>query len=202
MSDFAAKWAESIARPFAERWWTVALQGLFALLFGAVALLLPGVTMLSLVLLFAVYAMINGVAGLALAARCIGTGCGWRHWAPVLLHGLVSIVAALFAVLWPPITVLAFVILLAVWSVISGVAMLASAMRLETSHGRVWLILGGLLSILFGAALVVAPMVGAVVLTWWVGAYALVLGGAQLAMAFTLRSRSRNVEYPPPPRAA
>ncbi|RXF72753.1 HdeD family acid-resistance protein [Hansschlegelia zhihuaiae] len=187
MSDFAHKWAESIALPFAQRWWVVALRGLFALLFGMIALLAPGATILSLVLLFAAYAFVDGVAELFLAAQCVRAG--WRRWLPLLVGGLASIAAAVVALLWPGLTAIVFVLLLAAWSFVSGVMMIASAFRLDASHGKVWFILAGVASILFGLALVVAPLLGAVVLTWWIGVYALILSGALFAMAYRLRSR-------------
>jgi uncharacterized membrane protein HdeD (DUF308 family) len=187
MSDFAHKWAESIALPFAQRWWAVALRGLFAFLFGLIALFVPTATILSLVLLFSAYAFVDGVAELYLAAQCLRAG--WRRWLPVLIGGLASVAAAVVALLWPGLTVLVFVLLLAAWSLVSGVMMIVSAFRLDAAHGRVWFILAGIASILFGTALLVAPLLGAVVLTWWVGIYALILSGALFATAYRLRSR-------------
>lgn len=67
--------------------------------------------------------------------------------------------------------------------------MSAAAFRLEMVDGRWWLVLGGLASLIYGALLVVAPMVGAVVLTWWLGAYAIVFGVALLVLASKLRTR-------------
>ncbi|MFD1704737.1 HdeD family acid-resistance protein [Methylopila henanensis] len=189
MSDYAHKWAESIARPFAQHWWLVALRALFALLFGLVALLWPGATMLSLVLLFAIYAAADGFTELYLAARGVGNGAGWRRWAPVLLGGVVSLAAAAAALLWPGLTVLVFVLVLAFWSFVSGVMMVLTAVWFGAEHGRAWLALGGVASILFGVLLAAAPVIGAVVLTWWIGAYAIALSGALFAMAYRLYAR-------------
>lgn len=189
MSDFANKWAESIALPFARRWWVVALRGVFALAFGLIALAAPGATMLSLVVLFAVYALFDGVAELYLAAQSASHGAGWRGWAPLLAGGLVSLAAAAIAMLSPGLTILVFVLVMAFWSLVSGVAMIATAFQLDAAHGKVWLILGGLASIVFGVALAFAPLVGAVVLTWWVGVFALAMSAALFAMAYRLYSR-------------
>ena len=189
MSDFANKWAESIALPFARRWWVVALRGVFALAFGLIALAAPGATMLSLVVLFAVYALFDGVAELYLAAQSASGGAGWRGWAPLLAGGLVSLAAAAIAMLSPGLTILVFVLVMAFWSLVSGVAMIATAFQLDAAHGKVWLILGGLASIVFGVALAFAPLVGAVVLTWWVGVFALAMSAALFAMAYRLYSR-------------
>src|SRR5258706_529612 len=80
---------------------------------------------------------------------------------------------AAIAFLWPGITVLAFVLLVAAWALVSGGLMLAAAFGLRLDHGRWWLALGGVVSIIYGVLLVIAPLIGALVLTWWMGAYAI-----------------------------
>jgi len=88
--------------------------------------------------------------------------------------------------------------IIAIWAVISGGLMLASAFALKKDHGRWWLALGGICSLIFGALLIVAPLVGAFVLIWWLGAYALVFGVVLLVLAFQLHSK---YEARPAPRA-
>ena len=82
-----------------------------------------------------------------------------------------------------------FVTLMAVWSLITGVLMIVAAFKLNPTYGRGWLIFSGVVSVLFGIALLVGPLVGAVVLTWWLGAYALVFGISLLVLAFKLKGR-------------
>src|SRR5690606_21385332 len=91
--------------------------------------------------------------------------------------------------LWPGLTVLFFVALIGVWSLVTGILMVAAAFKLNPEYGRGWLIFSGVVSVLFGIALLIAPMIGAVVLTWWIGAYALVFGIALLVLGFKLKSR-------------
>jgi uncharacterized membrane protein HdeD (DUF308 family) len=90
--------------------------------------------------------------------------------------------------LWPGITVVAFVLLVAVWALASGGLMFAAAFELPINHGRWWLVLGGLASIIYGVLLLGAPLLGALVLTWWIGAYAVLFGVMLLILAFRLRS--------------
>jgi uncharacterized membrane protein HdeD (DUF308 family) len=66
---------------------------------------------------------------------------------------------------------------------------LAAASRINLDHGRWWLILGGAASVIYGVLLIAAPLLGALVLTWWFGAYALVFGAALLVLSFRLRAR-------------
>ena len=89
-------------------------------------------------------------------------------------------------------TVLAFVLLVAAWAIVSGALMTAAAFRLNVSHGRWWLVLGGLLSLAYGALLVATPLIGAIVLTWWMGAYAIAFGVALVILSFKLRSRQQQ----------
>jgi uncharacterized membrane protein HdeD (DUF308 family) len=173
----------------ARNWWAIGIRGVVGILFGLVALFLPGATMLSLVLVFAAYAFVDGVFGIISAMRAARQR---ERWGLLLLEGVVDIAVAAIAVLWPGITVVAFVLLVAFWAILTGALMLAAAFRLEIEDGRWWLVFGGVVSLLYGALLIVAPMIGAVVLTWWLGAYALVFGVSLLVLAFRLRARLDN----------
>ena len=102
---------------------------------------------------------------------------------------MVDIIAGLVAFVWPAITVLVFVLLLAFWAVVTGALMLGAAFRLDAAHGRWWMALGGIASIAWGVLLFLAPAAGALVLTWWLGAYSLVFGILLLILAFRLRAR-------------
>jgi uncharacterized membrane protein HdeD (DUF308 family) len=177
---------EGMLAVLAQNWWAIAIRGVLGILFGLVALFLPGATMLSLVLLFGAYAFVDGVFGIISAVRAARQG---ERWGLLVLEGIVDIATAAIAFFWPGITVVAFVLLVAVWAILTGALMLAAAFRLEIDDGRWWLVLGGAVSLLYGALLIVAPMIGALVLTWWLGAYALVFGVALLVLAFRLRAR-------------
>ncbi len=170
----------------AQNWWAVALRGAFAILFGLIALLVPGATILSLVLFFSAYMLVDGVFGIVAAVRAARKG---ERWGLLVAEGLLNIAVGVIAFIWPGLTAIAFVLLLAAWSLVSGGLMLGAAFRLSREHGRWWLALGGIVSIIFGVLLVIAPIIGAVVLTWWLGIYALAFGIALLVLAFRLRAR-------------
>lgn len=170
----------------AKNWWAVAVRGVAAIVFGVLALALPGVTLASLVLLFAVYMLVDGVFAIAAGARAARQG---ERWGLFALEGIADIAAGVIAFAWPGITILAFVYLTAAWAVITGALMVGAAIRLDQAHGRVWLALGGVVSVVFGVLLMIAPIAGALVLTWWLGVYALAFGVALLILAFRLRRR-------------
>ena len=172
-----------MAAVLVQNWWAIAIRGVLGILFGLVALFLPGVTMLSLVLLFAAYVFVDGVFGIISAVRAARQH---ERFGLLILEGVVDIIAAAIAVAWPGITVVVFVLLVAVWAILSGGLMLTAAFRID--DGRWWLVLGGIASLIYGALLIVAPLIGALVLTWWLGAYALVFGVSLLVLGFRLKA--------------
>jgi uncharacterized membrane protein HdeD (DUF308 family) len=169
----------------AKNWWAVAIRGVLGILFGLIAFWHPLVTILSLVIVFAAYAISDGVFAIVAAVRAARAN---ERWWPFVLEGLVSIAAGVLAFMWPHITVLVFIVMIAVWAIITGVLMLSAAFRLGPDRGRWWFVLGGVASLAWGVLLFIAPFMGAVVLTWWIGAYAFVFGIALLIAAFRLRS--------------
>jgi uncharacterized membrane protein HdeD (DUF308 family) len=177
---------EAMCALLAQNWWAVALRGVFAILFGLVALFLTGPTILSLVLFFSAYMLVDGVFGIIAAVRAARQG---EQWGLLVLEGILNIAVGVIALLMPGLTVIAFVLLLAAWSLVSGGLMVGAAFRLSKDYGRWWLAIAGVVSIVFGVLLAIAPVIGAVVLTWWLGAYALAFGIALLVLAFQLRAR-------------
>lgn len=177
---------EALSEVLAESWWAVGLRGLLGIAFGLICLLVPAAAILALVLLFSAYMLVDGVLAIVSGIKAARSG---ERWGLLILEGVVDIAAGAIAFLWPAITAVAFVLIIAVWALISGALMLAAAFSLKMEHGRWWLALGGIASIIFGVVLIIAPVVGAVVLTWWLGAYALIFGVLLLVLAFQLHSR-------------
>jgi uncharacterized membrane protein HdeD (DUF308 family) len=182
-SDFP--W-QSLGEVLAKDWWLVALRGLLGVIFGIIALVLPVATILALVLLFSAYMLVDGGFALYTAVRAMRRR---ESWGLTLVQGLASIATGVIAFLWPGITVLAFVLLIAAWSIVSGCLMIAAASRVDGRYGRGWLAFGGIVSLLYGFLMILAPLIGAVVLTWWLGAFSLVFGVALIVLAFRLRSQ-------------
>ena len=177
--------SDAMSAVLAQNWWLIALRGVFAILFGIIAFAAPGAVMLTLALFFAAYLLVDGVIGIAAAVRAARAH---ERWGLLLAEGALNIVMGLIAAVLPVSAVLAFVFVTAAWALITGGLMLAAAFKLTQAHGRLWLALGGIVSVIWGVLLVIAPLVGAVVLTWWLGAYALVFGIALLVLAFQLRA--------------
>lgn len=174
------------------RWWSIALRGVAALALGIISIFWPGLTFLSLVFVFAAYAIADGVLGLMLASKAIVQPRGW-----IVVRGLVSIAAGLIALLMPGITAFALLVVIAAWAIVAGISEIVMAVKLRKMIEHEWLLgLEGGLSIAFGVVLLLSPLAGAIVIGLWVGAYALVLGGMLIAEALRLR------RAPAPPAAA
>ena len=190
----AALPSDAMSAALAKNWWAISLRGIFAIIFGLIALLLPGLTLASLVLLFAAYLVVDGVLAIVAAVRAARHG---ERWGLLVLEGIADLAAGAIAFFWPLATIVAFVYLVGAWGIVSGVLLWAAALRLNLSHGRWLMALGGALSTCWGFLLLLWPFVGAVVLTWWLGAYALVFGVALVMLGFRLR-KPRTTSGPLP----
>lgn len=165
------------------RWWTIALRGLVAIAFGILAMFAPGAAFLFLVLLFGAYAIFDGALALVLAAQRI------QPRGALILRGIVSIAAGVIAFVWPGISAFALLVVIAAWAIVSGALEIVMAFQMRKQLEGEWLIaLEGVLSVAFGVLLLLSPLVGAIVLGLWIGAWALVIGGVQISTALRLRS--------------
>ena len=167
-------------------WWALALRGIFGILFAIFAFLWPAATIGALVLLFGVYAFVDGVLALGATFRAVR---GHRRWGTLLLEGIVGILAGLCAWLLTGLTFAFLIFLIAAWAIITGVLEIIAAIRLRRHIPREWLlILMGVVSIVFGILIYLAPVTAAVVVVWYLAAYAAIFGILQLILAFRLRS--------------
>jgi uncharacterized membrane protein HdeD (DUF308 family) len=180
---------ERLGEVLAKDWWLLALRGLLGVIFGVIAILMPGPTLLALLLLFCAYMLVDGVFALYTAIRAM---LRRDTWGMPLLQGIASIATGVIAFLWPGITVLTFVLLVGAWSIVSGSLMIAAAYNVEGPYGRGWMAFSGITSLLFGFLLILSPIIGAVVLTWWIGTYAMIFGITMVVLAFRLRKQHKQ----------
>ncbi len=175
-----------IARALATHWSSLAIRGVCALLFGIVAFMMPGLTLTTLVLIWGIYALIDG--GLALIA-----GFKAKIWSLVFL-GLVGVLAGIGAFIYPGMTALVLLYFIAVWAIITGVLAIVTAIRLRKEITGEWALgLAGLLSLLFGAMLIARPGEGALTIIYLLAAYAVAFGILLLILAFRLKSLPERV---------
>jgi len=178
--------SDALSEALAQRWWAVGLRGILGIIFGLLCVLTPGIAIGAFVIVFAAYMFVDGVFAILSGIRAARSG---ERWGLLVLEGIVDLAAGAIAIAWPAITIVALVWIVAIWAIVSGALMLATAVGLNLDYGRWWLALGGIASLVFGILLIIEPFIGAVVLTLWIGVYALVFGGLLLVLAFQLHSK-------------
>ncbi|HET8909556.1 MAG TPA: HdeD family acid-resistance protein [Ktedonobacterales bacterium] len=172
------------------QWW-LGLRGVLAILFGIVAFFYTGQTLLALIYVFGVFAVLSGIMSLVAAVRA---GEAHQRWGWLAASGILSVALGVVAFVWPGITALAFVFLVAAWAIFTGMLEIAFAFAMPgTLAHPFWAGFSGLLSVIFGILLAVWPRSGAVTLTWLLGIYAIANGITLLYYAFLLRSLSSGV---------
>ncbi len=169
----------------ARNWWLLAIRGVAGIVFGIGAFVWPGITFAALVLLFGAYVLIDGVFAVAAG---IGMRRTMDRWWLVVLEGIAGIILGVLTFVSPNITGLVLISFIAAWSIITGVLEIAMALRMRALIENEWLLIAsGILSVIFGALLIVFPAAGALSLVWLVGFYALLFGVLMLLFSFRLR---------------
>jgi uncharacterized membrane protein HdeD (DUF308 family) len=167
------------------------LLGILAIVVGIVAIAWPGVTVLALVILFAVYAFIDAGLHGARAFSSRSAGPVFGH----LLIALIDLAAGVIALVWPGPTAFVLVIVVAAWALVGGVAEFVAGFQTGESAGmRALLILSGLVSVAFGVLLFARPGVGAVTLALLFGLYSLIYGFSQITAGIQLRHLGGSVQ--------
>ena len=173
-----------------RNWWTFAVRGIAAVIFGIVALAMPGIALVVLVFLFGAYAFVDGVFALIGAVR---EAEAHNRWAHLLFVGIFGILVGAITFFFWQITAFALLYLIAAWAVVTGILELVGAFELRRHlPGDLWWVLAGLASIAFGVLLILRPLSGALAVMWIIGIYAIIFGGFLIALAFRLRGLKRN----------
>jgi uncharacterized membrane protein HdeD (DUF308 family) len=162
------------------------IRGIVGVVIGIVAFLLPGVTIAALVVIFGLYALIDGITNLMLGlTRRAARGRAWVH----ALQGVVGIGAGVLTFIWPGVTALALILFIGAWAIVTGAIEVAAAIKLRKEIRGEWLlVLSGLLSIAFGILVLTFPFAGAVGISWVLGSYATIGGIILIMLGVRLRS--------------
>jgi uncharacterized membrane protein HdeD (DUF308 family) len=168
----------------AKNWWLILLRGIAAVIFGVLTFAWPGVTLLTLVLLYGAFALVDGA--LALVAAIMGGQPAPRWW--LALVGLLGLVAGLITLALPGITAVILLYCIAFWAIAIGVMQIVGAIRLRKEIDNEWmLIASGVISVLFGLVMILSPGAGALGLLFVIGVYAVIHGIMLITLAFRLR---------------
>jgi uncharacterized membrane protein HdeD (DUF308 family) len=181
----------SIAKAITDKWWLFAIQGVLAIGFGIIAWVWPDLTVRALVIMFATFSIAVGVASLFAAndARQLGQS-PWGF----AFQGLLGIATGVIVAVWPDISALALMYVIAAWAIVTGSFEIAAAIELRKLIDNEWfLALGGLASIVFGVLVAIFPGDGAIALVWAIGLYSIVFGGFLIGLGFRLHGEGRRL---------
>jgi uncharacterized membrane protein HdeD (DUF308 family) len=171
---------------FVRNWWVLLLRGLLAIVLGILVFTRPAWTLAAVVLAFGVYAIVEGASALFAAIT------GWLHrddrWL-LLLEAVVGIGVGVVTLRTPGITAVVVIFFIAVWALATGVLRIVEGVRLRREiPNEVWLVLGGVASVIFALLVMLRPLAGALAMVQVIGAYALILGMSEVMLAFKVRS--------------
>lgn len=165
-------------------WWLLLLRGVAAVAFGVVTFIWPQISLLTLIMVYGIYAFADGV--LALVAAIRGGGMVPRWW--LALAGVVSILTAVVVFAWPDLTALVLVYMIGFWSILRGALEIIGAIRLRNEIANEWSLgAAGALSVIFGLILVFMPGAGAIGLLWLIATWAVLFGLLLIWVAFRLK---------------
>ena len=181
----------TVAQIVQRNWWIMALRGLFAVIFGLIALLAPRIALLAFIYVFAAYALVDGGAAVitAIQERDLLYRWGW-----VLFEGILSILAGIIAFANPGLATLVLLYIIAAWAIVTGIMEIVAAFAIREFVSQEWtLALAGIVSVAFGILLFFFPGAGIVSLLWLVGIYGIIFGLLFIVRAFQLRSWASSV---------
>jgi uncharacterized membrane protein HdeD (DUF308 family) len=181
----------SIANAITDTWWLFALEGVLAIGFGIIAWVWPDLTVLALVVMFAAFAISTGVANLFAANDA--RQAGQSPWG-FIFDGILGIATGVVVAIWPDISSLALMYVIAAWAIVTGIFKIATAIELRKVIDNEWfLALGGIASIVFGVLAAIFPGDGALALVWAIGLYSIVYGGFLIGLGFRLHQAGRQL---------
>jgi uncharacterized membrane protein HdeD (DUF308 family) len=183
-----------------RKWWVLLLRGICMVIVGLLAIAWPEITLLTLVILYGIHALIDGIGSIALGFSGEAKGAAW--WEMILV-GVLGIGAGIIALVWPGLTLFVLLVIIASWAIARGVFEIIAAIRLRKVIDDEWaLILGGVLSIAFGLLILLRPDAGALAIALLIGSFMMVQGFFAILLALRLRGVYHRLKSGLPPAQA
>jgi uncharacterized membrane protein HdeD (DUF308 family) len=172
-------------------WWMFLLKGVVAIVFGLVALFMPGTAAMSLLMALGFYALFDGASTVWGAVKVRKLDGSW--WL-LALEGLLGVFIGWLALSRPGEVTLMFIFIFAFWAVFGGLLRIVLAIRLRKEiQGEFTLIAGGAMSVLFGVFLISRPVAGLLGVMWMIGGIALLIGIVMVMLAMKARGLAKQV---------
>lgn len=174
-----------------SNWWAYLLRGLVAIIFGILVLVWPGATTLVLIILFGAFALVDGVFSLVASIMAAKRG---EKWASQLLLGLVGILIGVVVLARPGVGILAVLLVIAIWAIITGFISLFTAIELPREVKGRWVLgLAGVLAIIVGILLIAFPIEGVFAVVLFIGILAIILGLLNFVLGFMVRKMEKEL---------
>ena len=116
------------AQVVGRNWWILALRGVFAIILGLIALFFPGIALRAFIIVFGVYAIIDGIAAVVIAIQERGS---LSRWGWVLFEGIIGILAGIVAFVYPGLTALVLLYIIAFWAIVTGIMEIVAAFAIR-----------------------------------------------------------------------
>lgn len=170
-----------------RNWWLLLIRGIIAIIFGIMAMIWPGITLWVLVLFFGAYALVDGIFALFAGFQ---QPKGSKAW--LITMGVLGILAGIVAFVWPGMTTLVLLYVIAFWAIFTGITQIVAGVRLRKTITNEWLlILSGVLGVIFGILLVIWPGAGALAMIWLIAVFAILYGITLCVLAFKVKSLAK-----------
>ena len=172
-------------------WWVFLVGGIASVLFGLLAFVNPGLALFVLAMFFAASVLVDGAFSIAGSIQHRGKD-GW--WI-LLLIGVLGLLVGGYALMNPPISILAFIYIVAFQAILLGVFLVMLGYKVRAATAREWILyLTGGLSILFGILVIVNPKVGGLSVIWMIASWAIITGVLKIVFAFKVKSLPERME--------
>ena len=180
--------SSSMVETLTRNWWAWLIRGIAAIIFGILAWLWPGLTWITIAIFFGAYALVDGVFAIIATIRAAETH---QRWWPFLIEGIIGILIAAIAFYDIRIVIAALYLTIAAWAFLTGILELVAAVQLrKLIANEIWLILGGIASIVFGILMILYPMIGAITIIYIIAAYAIIFGFIMIGFSLRLRGHA------------
>ena len=166
------------------------LRGIFIIILGVVAFVWPAITVLALVFLFGAFAFVDGIFATVVSVSQRRT---IPQWGLVLAGGIAGIVVGILLFVWPLISALVILYLIAAWLVVTGIIRIITAIRARKETTMGWSLSLGIISVCFGAAIFLIPLAMLLAMLWIIAAFAIIIGIFLLVDAFQVRKRRKAI---------
>jgi uncharacterized membrane protein HdeD (DUF308 family) len=181
-----------LAKLLSDSWWILLARGTLAVLFGMCAYVWPGLTLATLVSIFAAFAVTDGILGVLHGVRGRQEH---EHWCVLTLEGLLGVAFGAVAFLVPGITAVVLGLYIGFWAITGGVLRIILAVRVRKEiEGEWWMVVCGLTGIALGLLIVARPRAGALGMLWPIGTWALVGGMSLIVLSVRLKTLSERLD--------